>query len=166
MTDVSTLYDEDFVAWSKQQAEALRLAARTGSNQLLDWENLAEEIEDLAKRERRELASRISTIIEHLAKLGHSPAKDPRNGWEHTIRRERAEIERLLEDSPSLSREVTELAKKETGRAADAAIADLKGRGELDQPLLEALRVKSYLDLFAYTADQILGDWFPEEPKA
>jgi hypothetical protein len=28
MPDLKTLYDEDFVAWSKQQAEALRAAAR------------------------------------------------------------------------------------------------------------------------------------------
>ena len=47
MKDVKTLYDQDFVAWSKLQAEALRTAARTGSNQELDWENIAEEIESL-----------------------------------------------------------------------------------------------------------------------
>jgi len=47
MSDVKTLYKEDFVAWSKEQAEALRSAARDGSNQKLDWENLAEEIEKL-----------------------------------------------------------------------------------------------------------------------
>ncbi len=49
MTDLKTLYDEDFVAWAEHQAEALRAAARGGSNQALDWENLAEEIEDLGK---------------------------------------------------------------------------------------------------------------------
>jgi len=37
---------------SKQQAEALRAAARGGSNQQLDWENLAEEIESLGKSQR------------------------------------------------------------------------------------------------------------------
>jgi len=47
MAGLKTLYDEDFAAWSKQQAEALRAAARGGSKQQLDWENLAEEIERL-----------------------------------------------------------------------------------------------------------------------
>ena len=47
MTAVKSLYDEDFFAWSQQQAEALRAAARGGWNQPLDWHNLAEEIEDL-----------------------------------------------------------------------------------------------------------------------
>src|SRR5262249_9612563 len=75
MTDpIKTLYDEDFLVWSRQQAKALRSAARGSSNQTLDWQNLAEEIEDLGKRERRELASRVSTIIEHLIKLARSPA--------------------------------------------------------------------------------------------
>ena len=65
-----TLYDEDFVAWSKQQAEALRAAARGGSNQQLDWENLAEEIEDLGKSLRSATAAAKSVrIIQHLVKL-------------------------------------------------------------------------------------------------
>jgi len=53
MPNVKTLYDEDLVAWSRQQAEALRSAARTDSNQQLDWENLAEEIESLGQIEKK-----------------------------------------------------------------------------------------------------------------
>ena len=49
MPDVKTLYDQDFVTWAEQQAEALRAAGRGTTNQPLDWENLAEEIEDLPK---------------------------------------------------------------------------------------------------------------------
>ena len=44
MADLKSLYKDDTAAWSEQQAAALRAAARGGSNQLLDWENLAEEI--------------------------------------------------------------------------------------------------------------------------
>ena len=64
MAELRSLYDQDFVAWSKQQAEALRTAARIGSNQSLDWENLAEEIEDLGKSARRELQSQIRRIVQ------------------------------------------------------------------------------------------------------
>lgn len=166
MPDVKTLYDEDFVAWSKQQAEALRSAARTGSNQLLDWENLAEEIESLGRSDKRELASRTAIIIEHQVKLACSPARDPRPGWQQTIRRERAEIERILDDSPSLRREVSNIASKVAGGAIELALRELDSRGELSRPLQEALRAKKYLDLFSYTPEQILGDWFPPEPKA
>src|SRR5437870_3456082 len=137
--DQIRLYDEDFVAWSKQQAAALRAAARTGSNQLLDWENLAEEIEDLSKREQRELSSRLAVIIEHLVKLDHSAAHDPRNGWRRTIRQERAQIERILEQSPSLKRILLRMITKETKRAADAAIAELDDRHELTDAFRDTL---------------------------
>src|SRR5471032_1260581 len=81
MSDVNTLHDEDFVAWSKQQAEALRAAARTGSNQMLDWANLAEEIEDLGASQRSPLHSQLRRIIQHLLKLENSPAAERRHGW-------------------------------------------------------------------------------------
>lgn len=162
MTDPKALYEKDTAAWSKNQAAALRDAAQSGSNNReLDWENLAEEIEDLGKSQRLALRSRLATIIEHLVKLQHSPATDPRHGWQQTIRRERNEIERLLEDSPSLRREVADLVKKETKRAVDTAIADLRGRGEIGSSLEQALKSKSYLDLFVYGRDEVLDDWFP-----
>ncbi len=104
MTDLKTLYEEDTVAWAENQAAALRAAAQDGSNQELDWENLAEEIEDLSKSRRHELHSRIRTVVEHLVKLEYSPAQfEPRNGWRDSIQHARIEIEDvLLETSPSL----------------------------------------------------------------
>ena len=100
MTDLKTLYETDTVAWSEHQAAALRAAALGGSNQPLDWGNLAEEIEDLAKSLRRRLRSPIAHIIQHQVKLEYSPAIQPRNGWRRTIRLARADIARILEDSP------------------------------------------------------------------
>jgi hypothetical protein len=75
MAGLKSLYDTDFLAWSKQQAEALRAALRNGSDQRLDLGNLAEEIDDLGKLVRRELQSQIRRIVRHLLKLEHSPAK-------------------------------------------------------------------------------------------
>src|SRR4051812_31292094 len=66
MPDTKTLYDEDIVAWSRQQAEALRAAARGGSNQPIDWENIAEEIGDLAVSQRSAVGSYVMRIIQHL----------------------------------------------------------------------------------------------------
>ena len=34
-------YESDFVTWTERQAEALRRAAREGSNLPIDWDNLA-----------------------------------------------------------------------------------------------------------------------------
>jgi hypothetical protein len=64
MSDMETLYSEDFLEWSKNQAEALRAAARTGSNQKLDWENLAEEIESSGTSKKIALRSETRRIVQ------------------------------------------------------------------------------------------------------
>ena len=146
------LYQEDFVRWTEQQSSALREAAGVGTNLPLDWENLAEEIESLGASQRRELRSRIAVILEHLMKLEHSPAIDPRTGRMETISRERLNVEYLLQDSPSLRGELGPMIVKLTPRVARLATASLFGYGET---------VKQ-LPLPSYTEDQVLGDWFPE----
>src|SRR5689334_11388891 len=102
VTDGTSLYDEDFVAWTEHQAAALRAAAHAGSNLQLDWENLAEEIESLGRSDKRELHRQIYRIIRHLAQLQFSPARDPRPGWRESIVDGRAQAELVLADSPSL----------------------------------------------------------------
>jgi hypothetical protein len=62
MPGVKTLYEQDFVLWAKEQAAALRSAARHGSNQNLDWENLTEEMESLGIPQLRELKSQIRRV--------------------------------------------------------------------------------------------------------
>ena len=144
MADPARLYDEDFLAWTRHQADALRAAALPGSNQVLDWGNLAEDIESFGKSQRNALASHIANIIEHLVKLEHSPARDPRPGWRRTIRRGRAAVERLIEESPSLEREVDAVIAAETRRAVGLAVDDLLERGELDNALQAQLRRVEY----------------------
>lgn len=157
MPDVKTLYDQDFVAWTKQQAEALRAAACGGTNQVLDWANLAEEIESLGRSDKRELRSQIHRIIRHLAKLQFSPASDPRRGWRESIVDARVQAELLLADSPSLKPRLDELVSAETANAIKRAIFDLEEFGEIAPPTERALRATRY------TADQVLGDWFPPD---
>jgi hypothetical protein len=160
MPDAKTLYDEDFVAWSKQQAAALRNAARSGANLPIDWKNLAEEVEDLGISERRTLHSQIQRIIRHLVKLQYSPATEPRRGWEDSITDARREIELVLRISPSLKRELGDVIADETGHGSQDALADLRRHGELDPQAVDRIRA------IAYSEEQILGDWFPPEPKA
>jgi Domain of unknown function DUF29 len=145
------LYEEDFLRWTEQQSHALREAARLGTSLPLDWENLAEEIESLGASQRREFRSRLAVILEHLMKLEHSPAIDPRTGWIDTISRERMNIEDLLQDSPSLRRELALMIDQLKPRVARLAAGSLFGYGET---------VKK-LPLPNYTEDQVVGDWFP-----
>lgn len=160
MSEPAQLYDEDFVRWTEVQAAALRDAARAGANLPLDWENLAEEVEDLGKSLRRELSSRIATIMEHLMKLECSPATDPRHGWAATVLRERDEIGRLLQDAPSLRREIAGMVAAEAPRAAKRVAYDLRSRGETAPALLAKLAEAPYAE------QQVLGDWLPEESDA
>lgn len=158
MAELKSLYEEDTAAWSEDQAAALRAAARGGSNQALDWDNLAEEIESLGKSLRLGLRSQISRIIQHHVKLSHSPAIDPRKGWRRTIRQARMESRQILSDSPSLKREIPRLIDEETGHAVELAIRDMEEYDEVDRAGLPLLRK------VVFTEEQVLGDWFPEEP--
>lgn len=159
MTDAKRLHETDFVLWSQEQAAALRAAARGASNQPLDWENLAEEIEDLAASQRYAVGSYIIRIVQCLVELAYSPAIEPRNGWRRTIRLARLQIEERIEDSPSLRPELGQLVKEESRRGIELAIIDLEEREEMDE--LQALVVRRT----SFTVEQVLGDWFPPEPS-
>ena len=154
MAKINELYDQDFFLWTQEQAAALRRAK--GSNLPLDWENLAEEIESLGKSDRREITSQLRRILRHLFKLEASPAAQPRAGWRSTIVDTRSEIEGVLRDSPSLRRQVDYLVKDQLKAAAELASSDRGGHGEPTDAVRERLQKGGF------TADEVLGDWFPE----
>jgi len=150
-----SLYQDDIVLWSAEQAHALRNAgvARINTPDPIDWENVAEEIESLGRSERSALRSRIGVILEHLMKLDASPRKAPRRGWLETILAQRVEIDRLLADSPSFRREVARLIAEETVRARKSAGDNLALYRET--PMVD-------LSQLAYSEEQVLSDWFPD----
>jgi hypothetical protein len=104
MTEAHLCYDNDFYAWTQHQAAVLR----EGAYHELDIEHLAEEIESLGKRDRRELGSRLQVLVMHLLKWAYQPeGRGP--SWRRTIRTQRLEIDDLLSDSPSLRPRVSAL---------------------------------------------------------
>jgi hypothetical protein len=142
------LYDEDFYAWSRQQAALLR----DGRFAELDLEHLIEEVDDLGGALKRSVRSRIRTIIEHLLKLEHSPAQDPRGGWYDTIITQRSDL--LDEFTASLRREVEPDFLKLYGRARTDAATALRKHGE--GGAAAALPADC-----AITLEQVIGDWLP-----
>ena len=80
-----SLYQSDYYAWTKQQAAELRAMAAAGVTSTLDLEHLAEEVESLGRGDFASARSQLRRIIEHLLKLEHSPAADPRLGWRESV---------------------------------------------------------------------------------
>jgi hypothetical protein len=156
MAKTGALYDRDFVLWTEEQAAALRRAK--DCNLPLDWENLAEEIESLGRSDRRGLTSQMRRILHHLLKMEASAAVEPRTGWRSTIRKARAEIEDILRDSPSLRRQIDVTIAEQIGIAVELAEDDLAHYGEGTE------RIRARLKSGGFTAEQVLGNWFPEPP--
>lgn len=101
---MSDLYDRDFYAWTQTQAAALA----AGHVSELDLANLAEEIESLGNRERKELRSYLEGVLLHLLKWRYQPQRRTRN-WQNSIGHGRDRIPLCLEESPSLAPKLPEL---------------------------------------------------------
>src|SRR5690242_6255856 len=80
LSQPATLYEDDFSAWASETARLLR-EGRFGE---IDVEHVAEEIEGMANRDKRELMSRLRILVLHLLKLLHQPEKRSRS-WRATI---------------------------------------------------------------------------------
>src|SRR5262249_30310326 len=103
MQPSQTPYDEDFYLWTQQQAASLR----EGKWQALDYANLAEEIESVGRSDKRELSNRLKVLVMHLLKWRYQPdVRQAGHSWADTIWEQRGQMVAILEDSPSLWREV------------------------------------------------------------
>ena len=90
-------HDRDFYARTQNQAQLLR----TGQFDVLDIQQIAEELEDMGRTEKRALESRLEVLIMHLLKWQYQPNLRSRS-WQLTIREQRLRVQTLLEDNPSL----------------------------------------------------------------
>jgi len=91
-------YDKDVLAWSAEQAELIR----SGQFDKLDIDHIADEIEGVGRSEKRELASRMAVLLAHLLKFHAQPThRGP--SWDRTIREQRKQVLRKLEETPSLA---------------------------------------------------------------
>jgi uncharacterized protein DUF29 len=92
-----TPYEADYAQWCAEQGALLR----EGRLSDLDRENLAEEIESLGRSDKREIESRLGTLLLHLLKWQFQ-AERRKTGWLLTIREQRHQIKKLINESPSL----------------------------------------------------------------
>jgi hypothetical protein len=155
---MSALYERDFFQWTKEQAAALRRLGRARANTELDLEHLAEEVEDMGRRDQRAVESHLARILEHLLKLQFSPAEDPRDGWEQAIADHRLEARLTLRDSPSLRRRLETRLDSiyREGRKLAARGLARDGLAEADLP-----------ERCPYSMERVLDpDWWPERRSA
>lgn len=93
----TTLYDQDFFAWTQRQVELLQ----TQQWEQVDIQNLIEEIASLGKQERQELRNRLGVLLGHLLKWQYQPEARSKS-WFYTIKEQRRRIQEHLADNPSL----------------------------------------------------------------
>jgi hypothetical protein len=145
-------YDDDFYAWTQYQAEVLRTMRRTDNR--LDRENLAEEVEDLGKSQRSAVRSQARRIIEHLLKLACSSSEQPRYSWMRSIAEARAALKDEM--SPSLWHDAETMLPTLYGDARRQAALGLPDYGE-------HAAAASMPAACPYTLDQIVADeWYPD----
>ena len=86
------LYEQDETAWLEVMAELVEQRRF----QEMDFPHLSEFLNDMAKRDRREVFSRLVVLLSHLLKWEYQA--DKRAGsWRGTIREQRRELRQLLE---------------------------------------------------------------------
>jgi len=147
-TATATLYETDFYGWIQSQVAALR-AGQLGA---LDRDNLIEEIDDMGKRQKQELRSRLTVLLIHLLKWQYQPMLQGKS-WASTIKIQRFEIKGHLADNPSLKHGLDEIF----GRAYQGAI--LGAEHETGLP------AAAFPPECPWTFEQVLDDVFwPEAP--
>src|SRR5207302_5331943 len=62
----------------------------------MDYRHLSEYLAELARRDRREVFSRLVVLLCHLLKWQHQPARQS-GSWRGTIREQRRELRQLLQ---------------------------------------------------------------------
>lgn len=66
---LSQLYEQDYFSWLEVTAQLLR----SGDLSELDRKNLAEEIEDMGRSEKRAVESNLKIVLMHLLKYKYQP---------------------------------------------------------------------------------------------
>jgi hypothetical protein len=141
-----SLYERDFCLWLEQQAALLR----EGLFDELDLANLIEEIEALARQDRKAIKNNLVVLLTHL--LRHQFQPDQRlSGWRGSIVEHRQRLRDDFEESPSLRPHAAEVFAR--------AYADARERASAET----GLPLRSFPKSSPYTLEQTLDPRFLPE---
>ena len=141
------LYETDYYAWLMHNAALIR----AGRASEADLENIAEELEDTGRSEKRALGSHFVVLLQHLLEWQRQP-KRCSNSWRLSIDNARDAIDELLGEGPTLRRRVPELIEGKFPLARRNAIT-VTGLPDSGVP-----------ETYPFTPEQVLdpSDW-PEQ---
>lgn len=144
-THQSNLYETDYLKWIETTIEKLKNHDYT----TVDWTSLIEEMEGMARKERKRLRSNLIVLLLHLLKWQYQP--ELRSGsWKGSIVEHRQRIEDDIEDSPSLKSYPEEVLEKSYLRAIAQAAAET------------GLATEQFPDRCPYSVTEILDtNFFP-----
>jgi hypothetical protein len=111
------LYESDETAWLDRMARLID----QGHYDRLDFKNLSEFLTSMAIRDRREVKSRLRTLLTHLLKWDHHPEKRTRS-WTSTIHTQRSDLADLLESKTLRNHAADILAEAYSGAVKRASI--------------------------------------------
>lgn len=143
--------DEDFCGWLVDQASALRKRQPVS----LDWDHLAEELEDMAAAQKGELVKRLATLFEHFLKMAFQPEERRARKRKVTIVKTRNAIDELLKRSPGLKGQIEALAREAYAygsKQAGTALGMSRRQWEQQFPAVAPWNLEQLLD----------EDFFPE----
>jgi hypothetical protein len=121
---LNILFEQDETAW----LETMSCLAAEGRYAEMDHSNLSEYLADMAKRDRREVSSRLVLLLQHLLKWEFQP--DHRSGsWQRSILEQRRELRKLLESGTLYNHALSVLAEAYDDARKEAAAETGLSRG-------------------------------------
>ncbi len=142
----TSLYEQDYYLWLEKMAHLLR----TGKLDELDLENLAEEIADMGRSERRTVESNLERVLMHLLKYQYQPEKRS-SSWRYTLLEHRDRLEKSFCDSPSLKNHFRAVFQQCYGKARRKAAVETE------------LPIELFPNDCPFTPEQVLDlDYLPE----
>lgn len=145
----SVSYESDYYGWIQHNVRAMR--ARQFKE--VDWPNVAEELEDMGKSERRGVRSQLARLLAHLLKWRFQPQerRPSEHSWRASIANARESLRELLEESPSFKSQVQEFFASAYRQALRQAVSETN------------LPTQTFPSVCPWSLEQAMADdFFPE----
>jgi hypothetical protein len=136
---LAALYETDETAWLEATAELLKL----GQLEQIDTRSLAEYLADMARRDRREVESRLTVLLAHVLKWTHQPERRC-GSWRATVIEQRQELEGLV-------------GRGVLRNHAEAVLADAYRKAVERAAAETGLPAGTFPGVCSYTLDQLLA---------